>query len=71
MPALLSERMIAQALADLQRQGLRLQLLRVAFGHGEFAFEGDDFGRTRARRRNPRTRLYRQRWRCRRRKVRR
>ena len=28
-----------QALADLQRQGLRLELLRVALGHGEFALE--------------------------------
>ena len=35
----------AQALADLQRQGLGLQFLGVAFGHGEFAFEGDDLGR--------------------------
>ena len=34
----------AQALAHLQCQRLRLELLRVAFGHGELAFEGDDFG---------------------------
>ena len=45
MPALLSDSMHAQALADLQRQRLRLELLRVAFGHGELAFEGDDLGR--------------------------
>ena len=36
-----------QALADLQGQGLRLEFLRVAFGHGEFAFERDHLRRTR------------------------
>ena len=35
----------AQALADFQRQGLRLEFLRVAFGHGELAFERDHLGR--------------------------
>ena len=32
----------AEPLADLHRQRLRLQLLRVAFGHRELALEGDD-----------------------------
>ncbi len=34
----------AQALANLQCQCLCLQLLGVTFGHGELAFERDDFG---------------------------
>ncbi len=34
----------AKALADLQRDGLRLQFLRVAGAHREFAFEGEDLG---------------------------
>ena len=33
----------AQTLADLQGQRLRLQLLRVPLGHGEFTFDRDDF----------------------------
>ena len=39
----------AQPLAHLERQRLRLQLLRMPFGHRELAFEGDDLRRRDAR----------------------
>ena len=35
----------AQPFSHLQRQRLGLQFLRMAFGHGELAFQGDDLGR--------------------------
>ena len=44
MPALLSGKDDPQPLAHLQRQCLRLEFLRVAFRHREFAFERDHFG---------------------------
>jgi len=34
----------AQALADLHGESLGLDLLRMTFGHGEFAFEAEDLG---------------------------
>ena len=49
----------AQPLADLQRQCLGLQLLGMTFGHGEFAFQGDDLGAIRRTHHVPERRLAR------------